>query len=140
MTDLFMLQLLWPYLFEFLCVESYSGALCDLYRCLTIFAKRMNEEDRLHLGSSSLNGILRFGARNCEGKRVNFFSVRLPGIHQILARLFVTVGGPVPDQIKRSVAGLQLMKELGKLFHSSLPTVWDSELPKLEDSLECKYG
>jgi len=52
----FRFEVLWPFLFEYVCVESFTAALPDLCRSLVPLAQRLNVENRLTIVYPSSNG------------------------------------------------------------------------------------
>uniref|UniRef100_A0A914UT92 Uncharacterized protein n=1 Tax=Plectus sambesii TaxID=2011161 RepID=A0A914UT92_9BILA len=112
-------KLLWPYLFEFLCMENYTTALPELCRCVTILARRKidaGEEMDFEKGFSD--------------------NPRVPGRHQVFCRLLVALNGPLDGNSKRAQEGLKLLVVLAPWFHASVAGVVGSRSEQLETTLD----
>lgn len=109
-------NVLWPFLFEYLCVESFTLALPDLCRSLVALAQRLNAENRLAIVYTDAND-------------------RLPGSHPILARLLVLLGVFEPKQ-RRMTSSALLLREMAQFFYPALRTAWDHEIVSLLSILD----
>ncbi|VDM94933.1 unnamed protein product [Thelazia callipaeda] len=97
-------SLLWPYLFEYICIQEYNIALADILKCIRILAERTMKTD----------GDLDF--------QKGFDSPRVAGNLQVFSRL-ITCTNNAPLNIvfaKRATEALHLLILFASWFHSSL--------------------
>ena len=130
-------DLLWPYLFEFVCVEPYTPVLGDICKCLKILIIRHNEVKEGH------DSILTV---NTEENRkpllidpfILDFSAKLPGPHQVFSRLLICLNGAALNSSlsRRAVEIIGLMKELSPWLNPALADVLPDRLDKLSKFLE----
>ncbi|VDN24240.1 unnamed protein product, partial [Cylicostephanus goldi] len=75
-------KLLWPYLFEFICMERYFPVVGDICKCLrTLVAREVEEGRELDFETGFDNG------KPLSDKNIHL--ARVAGNHAVLARLFV---------------------------------------------------
>ncbi|CAD5206176.1 unnamed protein product [Bursaphelenchus okinawaensis] len=103
--------LLWPYLFEFVCNETYSPALGDIFKCIRILVNKKKQKEQ----------SLDF-AKDIET------NAKLAGPVQTFARLLVCLNRAIVNgQIqKRSKEATRLLIDLAEWIHPHLAT----ELPE----------
>lgn len=128
-------ELLWPYLFEFLCMENYTPVLGDICKCLRILIVRRKESGQ------AVDIVI-----NTEENRmfltdwfVKFVCLaKIPGPHQVFARLLVCLNGAALNSTlnRRALNIMSLMKELAGWFCSTLTEVLPERLEKLTKFLE----
>uniref|UniRef100_A0A915PME6 HEAT repeat protein n=1 Tax=Setaria digitata TaxID=48799 RepID=A0A915PME6_9BILA len=106
-TSLTAHNLLWPYLFEFICVQEYNIALTDIFKCIRILAERTIEN----------------GEKPDYGK--GFESPHVAGNLQVFSRLITCLNNAPLNLIlsKRAAEGLRLLSILASWFHNSLRDV-----------------
>uniref|UniRef100_A0A0N4ZSF7 Maestro heat-like repeat-containing protein family member 1 n=1 Tax=Parastrongyloides trichosuri TaxID=131310 RepID=A0A0N4ZSF7_PARTI len=109
------LELLWPHLFEFICMESYNPVAADIFKCIRIVANRIKEK----------NGKLDF--------ENGFDNIKIANNIQVFSRLIVSLNAsplsaPVIYRIKES---LLLMECLCEWFHPNLVKICDKTINKL---------
>ncbi|EGC31710.1 hypothetical protein DICPUDRAFT_50034 [Dictyostelium purpureum] len=110
-------SVLWPYLFEFLLPDQYTGSIPIVAKCLTYYAQQKKAAD-------SDDYYIDFD------KEIN-----LPKPTQIISRYFVLLTAP----LRRSQLGIRIlenMKAIGPILHPSICDMWDVTLPKLISYLE----
>ncbi|KFD65737.1 hypothetical protein M514_13667 [Trichuris suis] len=104
--------LFWPALFEYLCDVKYTDCVIEVCKSLVVIAHRLSASNRLTI--------------------VYRGNERLPGVHQIFARLFVLLGLPCSQQPELSNQALLLLKEMSSFFYPNLGVQWKSDLLALE--------
>ncbi|WKX91784.1 hypothetical protein Q1695_010092 [Nippostrongylus brasiliensis] len=115
-------KLLWPYLFEFICIERYFPAVGDICKCLRTLVTRELQEGR----------TMDF--------ETGFDNARVAGNHAVLARLFVCLcNAPLNGLLaRRARESYGLMRVLGSWFHPSIPDVlekWSDRMETLMDEV-----
>ncbi|VDK86297.1 unnamed protein product [Litomosoides sigmodontis] len=108
-------SLLWPYLFEFICLQEYNIAVTDIVKCIRILAERTIETgEKLDF-------------------KTGFDSPHVAGNLQVFARLITcTNNAPLSSVLsKRATEALGLLSILAPWFHNSLRDI----LPKRCDEL-----
>ncbi|MCP9260298.1 HEAT repeat-containing protein 7A [Dirofilaria immitis] len=103
-------SLLWPYLFEFICVQEYNIALTDIFKCIRILAERTIE------------------AGEKPDFETGFDSPHVAGNLQVFSRLITCTNNAPLNLIlsKRTTEALRLLSILAPWFHNSLRDI----LPK----------
>uniref|UniRef100_A0A0N5C580 DUF2428 domain-containing protein n=1 Tax=Strongyloides papillosus TaxID=174720 RepID=A0A0N5C580_STREA len=109
------LELLWPHLFEFICLESYNAVAADIFKCIRIVVKRIKEK----------NGELDF--------ENGFDNVKVANSVQVFSRLIVSLNAsPLSSAvIYRIKESLLLIESLSEWFHPNLKKVCDSKISNL---------
>ncbi|KHN73012.1 Maestro heat-like repeat-containing protein family member 1 [Toxocara canis] len=100
-------KLLWPFLFEYVCMESYTPALTDIFKCIRILAERTTDG----------GGQMDF--------ETGFDNVRVAGSFQVLSRLVTCMSGAPLNAalMRRAREALRLTRALSPWFHHSLEKV-----------------
>ncbi|KAI1730707.1 maestro heat-like repeat-containing protein family member 2A [Ditylenchus destructor] len=113
--------LLWPFLFEFLCSETYTPVIADLFKCLRILMSRTRE------AGQKLDFVTGFDT-----------NAKLAGPHQVLARIFACLNGaPLSTALlNRATEALKVLDEIGVWFNEAIPAVLREHLPQLFAILE----
>uniref|UniRef100_A0A1I7WSD6 Importin-11 n=1 Tax=Heterorhabditis bacteriophora TaxID=37862 RepID=A0A1I7WSD6_HETBA len=121
-------QLLWPYLFEFLCAERYIPVVGDICKCLCILVFREKE------------------AGKQPDFETGFDNPRVAGRHAVLARLFVCLcNAPLNGLLaRRAREAYNLMCCLSAWFHPAISDVlerWSERLePLMDGEINIFYG
>lgn len=113
-------KLLWPFLFEYICMESYTPALTDIFRCIGILAEK----------TIDAGGKLDF--------ETGFDNARVAGSFQVFSRLVTCMSG-APLNIaltRRAREALRLTRALAPWFHSSLESVVNDRYDMLETIMD----
>lgn len=118
-------------------MEAYSNTIGDLCRCLLPIAQRMNAGSRLTIVYGTSNGEYHLHFIFNSFLILVSFLDRLPGSHQILARL-ITFAGVNGLKSQRASYVLQLMKEMAPFFFPNLRDLWSHEIVSLLNTLEGK--
>ncbi|MFH4977538.1 hypothetical protein AB6A40_004247 [Gnathostoma spinigerum] len=109
-------KLLWPLLFEYICVESYMSVLGDIFKCIRLLVERMEK----------------------DGKEADFEtgfdSPRVARSHQVFSRLFTCLyGAPLNNALwSRTRESLLLIRALSSWFHPSIHKVTMERFEQLE--------
>ncbi|CAD5208908.1 unnamed protein product [Bursaphelenchus xylophilus] len=117
--------LLWPYLFEFVCNETYSPALGDIFKCIRILVAKKKEKEQTLDFSKDIEA-----------------NAKLAGPVQTFARLIVCLNkGFVNGQIqKRSKEALRLLIDLSEWFNPHLAKQLPEKAGELLKDLESLSG
>ncbi|KAK6727366.1 hypothetical protein RB195_005201 [Necator americanus] len=115
-------KLLWPYLFEFICMERYFPVVGDICKCLRTLVAREVEAGR----------ELDF--------ETGFDNARVAGNHAVLARLFVCLcNAPLNGLLaRRAREGYGLMRALSSWFNPAITEVlekWSERIDSLLDEV-----
>ncbi|CAJ0593790.1 unnamed protein product [Cylicocyclus nassatus] len=113
-------KLLWPYLFEFICMERYFPVVGDICKCLRTLVTREVEEGR----------ELDF--------ETGFDNARVAGNHAVLARLFVCLcNAPLNGLLaRRAREGFGLMRALSSWFNPAMTEVLERWSERMESLLD----
>lgn len=112
-----MINVLWPYLLEFVVPIQYTNALTPVCKSL------------VHLGQKKL-------ADNVESFLINYnVNVNLPSPFALFARLLVVSASLQPND-GRNAAALHLLSVLQINIHPAIGRCWEQEIPGLLKSLE----
>uniref|UniRef100_A0A915AX96 HEAT repeat-containing protein 7A n=1 Tax=Parascaris univalens TaxID=6257 RepID=A0A915AX96_PARUN len=109
-------KLLWPFLFEYICMESYTPALTDIFRCIGILAEKTID------------------AGETVDFETGFDNARVAGSFQVFSRLVTCMSG-APLNIaltRRAREALRLTRALAPWFHSSLESVVNDRYDMLD--------
>jgi hypothetical protein len=124
-------QLLWPYLFEYVCMDTYSPVVIDICKTLVILAENRRQQD----GDGAIV-VNMADNRECAHTIGNICAAKLPGAHQVLARLFVLMS---TAQQQRCTVALDLLLHLSPWFHASVfveSAQWREQAGKLRMIIE----
>ncbi|KHJ95445.1 HEAT repeat protein, partial [Oesophagostomum dentatum] len=113
-------KLLWPYLFEFICMERYFPVVGDLCKCLRTLVARELEAGR----------ELDF--------ETGFDNARVAGNHAVLARLFVCLcNAPLNGLLaRRAREGFGLLRALSSWFNPAMTDVLERWSERIESLLD----
>uniref|UniRef100_A0A915CVK4 Huntingtin n=1 Tax=Ditylenchus dipsaci TaxID=166011 RepID=A0A915CVK4_9BILA len=113
--------LLWPLLFEYICVEAYTPVIADLFKCLRILTERARE------AGQKLDFVTDFDT-----------SPRIAGPLQVMARIFVCMNGAplTTSLLNRALESLKVLDEISIWFNEAIPAVLQEQLPQMLAILE----
>uniref|UniRef100_A0AAF5CZ37 Uncharacterized protein n=1 Tax=Strongyloides stercoralis TaxID=6248 RepID=A0AAF5CZ37_STRER len=114
------LELLWPHLFEFICLESYSAVAADIFKCIRIVVNRIKEK---------------YGKLDFES---GFDNVKVANSVQVFSRLIVSLNAsPLSSAVVyRIKESLLLIEALCEWFCPNLKKVCDSKISNLISASE----
>ncbi|KAF7637225.1 hypothetical protein Mgra_00003401 [Meloidogyne graminicola] len=121
-------ELLWPKLFEYVCVEQYSPVITDIFKCLRILCGRIRE-------SSNKLDIYDFDSNS-----------KLPGPFQLFSRLIVFMNS-APQNSQLNARAKESINLFGELIHwfnikfsendSPFPKIISHLLESLQKEFSC---
>lgn len=107
-------ELLWPKLFEYVCVEQYSLVITDIFKCLRVLCRRIKETfNKLAIYDFEVNS-------------------KLPGPFQLICRLIVFMNG-APQNAQLNARAKESINLFGELLHwaNNKFSEADSPFPKI---------